>query len=78
MKTIKIKKIYKGYCSIRSYIIDDLIKAKEGVIIEYAGKKMTLTPEQVKKHLQLQNRIFYSAYDGKSYKLYDYFWIADK
>jgi len=77
MKKITIKKMYKGYVAVKSTIIDECILNKEGLIITYNKKKMTIPLESLGKHVQLSNQIYHSSSDGKSYKLFDYLWETD-
>ena len=77
MKKITIKKIYKGYVAIKSTIIDDCILNKEGLIVMYNKKKMTIPCEQLNKHVMLSSQIYHGA-DGKSYRLFDYLFKADE
>jgi len=78
MKKVTVKKIYKGYVSIKSTIIDECILNKEGLIITYNKKHMTIPLENLGKHAQLSNQIYHSSSDGKSYKLFDYLFAEDK
>lgn len=78
MKKVKVQKIYKGYVSIRNYIVEECIVNKEKLVITYNKQKMTIPVEQLTKHMQLSSQIFRSSFDGKSYKLYDYYFIPDK
>jgi hypothetical protein len=78
MKKITIKKMYKGYVAVKSTIIDECILNKEGLIITYNKKKMTIALENLGKHAQLSNQIYHSSSDGKSYKLFDYLFVEDK
>jgi len=78
MKKVKVQKIYKGYCSIRNYIVEEAISKNETIIVEYNKEKMELNPSQLKKYIQLSTKIFRSQYDEKPYKLYDYKWNPNK
>jgi hypothetical protein len=74
MKNYEVKRLYKGYASIRSYIIDDCIRDKGVLQISYNGKIMTIDfskPVELKV-LQLHKRKFASKYNGnQEYELYD-------
>jgi carbonic anhydrase len=78
MKKVKVQKIYKGYAAVRSYVIEECILNKEKLVITYNKQKMTILVEQLTKHAQLSSQIFHSQFDGKSYKLYDYYFVPDK
>ena len=70
--------MYKGYVAVKSTIIDECILNKEGLIITYNKKKMTIPLENLGKHAQLSAQIYHSSSDGKAYKLFDYLFVPDK
>jgi hypothetical protein len=76
MKKVTVKKQYKGYVSIKSTVIDECILNKEGLVITFNKKKMTIPLDKLNKHVQLSNQI-YRVYE-ECYKLYDYFFVPDK
>lgn len=77
MKKIKIKKLYKGYASVRGYIIEDCLEKKIPLQITYKDQTMTLEGNRLLMYKTLSNQTFSSLYSDKNYKLYDYVWTPD-
>jgi hypothetical protein len=74
MQTREIKKLYNGYASLRDY---EIKKFKEGVILTYQGKKMTLPPEKLKNSFHFHEKTIQSKFGG-TYKLIDFRFIPDE
>lgn len=75
MKTLKVRRLYKGMVSVRDYIIDECLLQNILLKIVHNGKYMILTPEQlVAKRSQMTRRIFKSKTGGANYQLFDYEW----
>ena len=49
MKSIIVRKLWNGYVSIRDYIIEDNIRRGKELVVEYEGKKMILSVDQLIK-----------------------------
>lgn len=79
MKPYKIKRLWNGYASIRSYIIEEHIRKKEPLIIEYGNLIMTIPVNKLKDYKMLCKKTFESKYNGGNlYTLFDYKFIPDK
>lgn len=77
-KVYKVKKLFLGHISIRSHIVKKQLEKKAGIIIDYNGRKMTLSYEQLKKGKQLTREEFQSKFSNTTYKLYDFPFIPDE
>jgi len=73
----KAKKSFKGFVSVRSYIVDKAIAKKQDLIIEFDGKIMTVPNDYLRTAGQLHKKKFKSKFDNKEYELYDFFFLAD-
>jgi hypothetical protein len=78
MKKVKVKKLYKGFASIRSYIIQKCIDEKKPIQITYGKETMTITFENLHKFCQLNKQTFDSVYSNIKYNLFDYYFKPDK
>ena len=76
MKTKKLKRLWNGLASLRDHEVNQAIK-DGGIVLEYNGKKMTLTPEKLKASFSVNIRKFISKFNGKEYSLCDYRWSPD-
>ncbi len=77
MKRVKVKKLYKGFASVRDYIIKDCLKKETGIIIEYGNKYMTVPYEKLKSALQLHRKKFESKFSDRKYELIDFKFYPD-
>jgi hypothetical protein len=79
MITYTTKKLYKGYVSIRSYIVEKAIRMNQPILIQYANKKnMLLTPKDLKEKGTYTAGPFKSKYGNLEYFLVDYLWRPRK
>lgn len=78
MKMIKVKKLFLGYISIRDYIVEDLIKKKQGIKVKYRTQIMTVPYGELRKKFQVHKLKFRSQYSTKTYELYDFPFIPDE
>ncbi len=77
LKVYKVKKLFIGHASIRSHIVKKQLDKKEGIIIDYNDRKMTLSYEQLRKKKQLTRAEFQSKFNDKVYELYDFIFIPE-
>jgi hypothetical protein len=77
MVNYKIKKLMRGYCSVRDYIASNCIQRNESLCITYGDDIMILTPDQLKNYKQLTDKPFRSQFQG-SYYLWDYRWHSSR
>jgi len=77
MKKYVVKKLYKGYASIRDYIVQECLKNEDGLVIEYEGKIMTIYNSQLKT-FQLHTRKFISKFNNETYELVDFKFLPDE
>ena len=77
-KKVKIKRLYKGFASVRSYIVQDCIDNKKSLQLICGTETMTIPHENLSKFLQLNKQSFESIYSNIHYKLYDYFFKPDR
>jgi hypothetical protein len=78
MKKYKIKKLFKGYASVRNYVVENCIIEKKPLQITYGKQIMTIFPENLTKFIQLNKQIYGSIFDNNYYRLYDYYFVPDK
>ena len=77
----EVKKMFKGFVSVRDYIIKKCADRNEELVIIHKGKRMTV-PVKVLKNLdyfQIHRTKFASKYkDGQTYELCDFVFQPDK
>jgi hypothetical protein len=76
MKTINVKKLYKGNIDIRSYVVDKCIENGESIEVTLEGRegKMILSPEDLKDKLIGEPTEIKSQFNINSYTLMSYKW----
>lgn len=72
MKSYVVKKLYKGYASLRDYLVEEAIKRNEGIVIIYNSKEYRFNNTQVVSMFQLHRKIFKSKFNDKEYQLIDF------
>lgn len=75
------KKLYKGFASVRDYVIKECIEKGLDLVINYKENKMGVPLEHLKNpHLyQIHRTKFKSKVnEGQIYELYDIFFVAGK
>lgn len=78
-RSTRVDKNFKGYTSVRDYIVDDAIKRGEGLIIIHKGKFMTIELEELKHAKQFHTTKFESKFKpGQEYCLVDFKFIPDE
>lgn len=79
IKIVKIKRLFHGFASARSYIIEDAIKNYKAIrFVLPDGRTMTLHPDKLRKYFKNDLRIKSKQIVGQVYDLYDYDWKDDK
>lgn len=78
VKTYRIKKLFNGYASVRSTVIEQCKRYNKYLLIEYMDKSMLLSPIELdtKKKQFNPNKII-SKFNG-IYYLYDYEFTPNK
>ena len=74
---ITCKKLYLGRVSIKSYERREIINKKLTLVIIHNGKKMTLSPNEVKTKIKAKSALYTSKIGMEDYYLYDYKWNPD-
>jgi hypothetical protein len=77
MKKIKVKRLYKGFASVRDYIVQDCIDKKKSLQITCGSEVMTISWDNLYKFCQLNKQPFESKYSNRKYVLYDYYFKSD-
>jgi hypothetical protein len=75
---IKRTKLYRDMIDVRSYEAIRCIELRENLEITYEGKKMTLTPEQLKTECVEKGLKQHSIKGSAPYSLWSYIWIPDE
>jgi hypothetical protein len=78
---IYIQRLWNNkYIDLKDYDVKRMIKKKEEARIIYNGKRMTLSPQELKtKKLVINPKPIESKYNlGQTYYLYSYLWNPDK
>lgn len=78
MKKVKVKKLFIGHVSIRDYIVEKCLQKKQGIVVNFKEKSMTILYEQLKNYKQLTKDSFQSKFKNITYKLYDFPFIPDE
>ena len=76
-KTITVKKLYNGHCSIRDYIVRNTIMNGKGLKIKYQNHIMTLNCEDLAHPFQFHKRNFESKFGTQQYQLIDFAFCPD-
>lgn len=72
---VKVIKQWNGCIDLRDFVVKRCIKDNEDCIVKHAGRKMKLTPEELKtKKVSESSTTFPSQYGNPPYKLYQYEW----
>jgi hypothetical protein len=77
-KSVKVKKLFNGYASVRDYIVAKYIAQKKSLIINYYGKLMTIPYEHLLTASQLHRTKFKSRFNGETYELIDFLFQEDE
>ena len=77
MKILVRKKIWNGLISLRDYEVNAAIK-DNGCIVEFNGKRMTLSKQQLQKGFQTNTKKQISKYGTEPYTLIDFKWVPDE
>lgn len=79
IKTRKIRRLWNGYASLRDYEVEEAINKNLTLVLVLDSKrKMTLTPEDLKRGSQLTRKVHDSQFGGAPYILVDFKWVSDK
>jgi hypothetical protein len=74
----RVKKLFKGYASIRDYIVEECIKNGEPLEIWLDLNHMTVPTDVLKERFQLHKQQFRSLYNfHQQYGLMDFKFQAD-
>jgi len=68
------KKLFRGYISIRDYIVTKAIRSGQSIEVEHEGVKMILGRGDLTNPEVFTKRRFKSQYGSGSYELYDFKW----
>lgn len=70
-----VKKIYKGFVSVRSYIVEECIKNRQNLLITVGKLQMSVPFEEVCNGFQLHRIKFQSQYKkSQKYELVEFLW----
>ena len=72
----KVQRLFHGFASVRDYVIENTIKKRETLYIEYNDQTMSIPFWQLDKGLTNIEK-FKSKHDNKIYSLIDYDFIPD-
>lgn len=71
-KKVKVRKLYKGYVSIRDYVVKKCISKEQGIEVSYNDTIMVLTPEDLERGIHLHHQKFLSMFSDRKYLLIDF------
>lgn len=75
MKHYTIKKLFKGYASVRSIIVNKCIKNNEKLRLKYKDEEKILSVDDLKKGVQFHKKTFQSKFNpNETYELIDFLW----
>ena len=75
--TAKIKKLFHGFSSVRSYKVDEAKARQLPLVIFYKDDTMTIYPKDLDKGIPNGYKIKSKQKEGQVYDLIDYDWKAD-
>lgn len=75
---VEVKKLYKGYTSVRSNLVEKCLRLKEPLVINYEGKSMTVPYGKLHVPFQFHRKKMISKYNGEVYELVDFLFVEDK
>lgn len=78
MKTYKVKKLFRGYASVRDYIVEECIAKKESLLIKFNNEQMIVSLETLERRFRFHSNDFQSQFGNTTYKLYDFKFIPDE
>lgn len=73
--TVTVKKLFRGFASVRDYVVKDCIKNNEDLTIIHDGKEMLVKVSFLKSPMmnQIHKTKFKSKFNaGQTYELYDF------
>lgn len=76
-KQVQVKKIFKGYVSVRDYIVAQARENLVGVDIYYKAQVMSIGLKELDKGI-VDPKVHKSKYNSIEYKLIDYKWEPSK
>lgn len=71
-KHIRVQRLYRGYASVRDYIVDDILATKKNLLLECGGKKMFIPNNLIPEKGKPASIVITSKYNGNSYSLVDF------
>lgn len=74
----KVKRLYKGFASVRDYIVKKCINKKKDLTLVYNNTYKNIPLEELKNYFQLHRRKFKSKFGSKEYELIDFKWDLDE
>lgn len=77
MNTRIFKKLYNGLASLRDYEVTNAIN-DGGIVLEYEGKKMTLSPDELQRGFQCHKKEIHSKFNqDQTFTLVDFRFTPD-
>ena len=78
MKDVAVKKLWEGFASVRSTLVQRAVKKREGLRITYQGEVMTIPYEKLLHPLHIGGERLIKSKFGGTYTLCDFRWNPDK
>jgi len=76
-KTVKVKRLYYGFASIRDYLVAEASKKGQDLRIDLKGTYMTIPWNKLSEGRE-DHKTQFSKFTKKTYKLIDFRWKEDR
>ena len=77
-RLVKIRKLWHGFASVRSYIVDEVKTKKQALVIIFKNEKMTIPYYKLSEGMKNDFKIKSKQKLGQTYDLIDFDWKPDK
>ena len=71
---VKIKKLFHGLASVRSYLVKEAYYKGEDLVIDFDGDTMTIPYKDIPFVASTNGLTFKSIHDDREYTLWDFRW----
>jgi hypothetical protein len=75
IKPYRVKKLFKGFASVRDYVVKGCVKKNQVLKILFNDRYMLVPTAKLEQMYQLHSSKFQSKYGNKTYELIDFMFI---
>jgi hypothetical protein len=69
---VKVKKLYRGYATVRDYVVEKCYSKGEDLEIEYEGRTTIIENKYLPLYQKMTKKIIKSKFDDSTYSLCDF------